>query len=152
MSVRATSEVLSWWLGLTGLWLLTLSTPSVPELAAAAVTALTCAFAARAARRALTGVWHPRIRWLRWVVEIPWTALRESALALVEVFRRPDAGRFTEVELPDEAERVQAARAAVAAVVVGCTPGTMVVTGQSGKLVVHRLLEGDSPLLDRVTR
>ncbi|MCR6482031.1 Na+/H+ antiporter subunit E [Amycolatopsis sp. OK19-0408] len=144
-------EVLPWWLGLTGLWVLTLSTPSLPEIAVAAVAGLLCAFAARAARRAVGGAWRFRIRWVRWLLTLPWTAVRESALALVKVVRHPRAGRFDTVRLPGEPEAVHDARAAAAAVVIGCTPGTMVVASPDD-LVVHRLLDGDSRVLDEVRR
>ncbi|WUV13337.1 Na+/H+ antiporter subunit E [Amycolatopsis sp. NBC_01488] len=149
-----TSEVLPWWLGLTGLWVLTLSTPSLPEIVAAAVAAVPCAFAARAAHRAVGGAWRPRARWVRWLFAVPWTAVRETGRALVEVVRHPRAGRFDSLDVPDEPDAVHAARAACAAVVVSSTPGTMVVATPPGDhaLVVHRLLEGDSRLLDEVRR
>lgn len=151
------TEVLPWWLGLTGLWVLTLSTPSWPEIAAAAVAAVPCAFAARAARKAVGGAWRPRVRWLRWLLAIPSTAVRESGRTLVEVVRHPRAGRFDTVRLPAEPDAVHQARAACAAAVVGCTPGTMVVAtpedpSAERELVVHRLLEGDSRVLDEVRR
>jgi multisubunit Na+/H+ antiporter MnhE subunit len=152
--VRVTSEVLPWWLGLTGLWVLTLSTPSLPEFVAAAVAALPCALAARAARRAVGGAWRPRPRWLRWLLAVPATVVRESLRALAEVTRHPQAGRFDAVTLPDEPDAVHEARAACAAVVVGSTPGTMVVATppDDRELVVHRLLEGGSRVLDEVRR
>ncbi|WP_372665372.1 Na+/H+ antiporter subunit E [Amycolatopsis kentuckyensis] len=152
--MRVTSEVLPWWLGLTGLWVLTLSTPSWPELVAAAVAAVPCAFAARAARRAVGGAWRPRAGWLRWLLAIPGTAVRESGRVLVEVVRHPRAGRFDTLELPDEPDAVHEARAACAAAVVGCTPGTMVVATppHDRELVVHRLLGGGSRVLDEVRR
>lgn len=151
------TEVLPWWLGLTGLWVLTLSTPSWPEIAAAAVAAVPCAFAARAARRAVGGAWRPRAGWLRWLLAIPGTAVRESGRALVKVVRQPSAGRFDTVGLPAEPDDVHDARAACAAALVGCTPGTMVVATPENpsadrELVVHRLLEGDSRVLDEVRR
>lgn len=149
---RVISEVLPWWLGLTGLWLLTLSTPSLPEIVVAAGSALLCAFAARAARRAVGGSWRPRARWFRWLLAVPATALRESGRTLVKVVRHPRAGRFDTVALPDEPAAVRDARAAVAAAVVGSTPGTMVVATPPGRLVVHRLLDGDSRVLDEVRR
>ena len=152
--MRVTSEVLPWWLGLTGLWILTLSTPSLPEVVAAAVAAVPCAFAARAARRAVEGTWRPRPRWFRWLLAVPWTAAREFAHALVKVVQHPRAGRFDTVSLPDEPEPVHEARAACAAVVLGSTPGTMVVASPPGEreLVVHRLLGAGSRLLDEVRR
>jgi hypothetical protein len=155
--VRVTSEVLPWWLGLTGLWVLTLSTPSLPEIGAAAVAAVPCAFAARAARKAVGGAWRPRVRWVRWLPVVPGVAVRESVQALVKVVRHPSAGRFDTARLPDEPDAVHEARAACAAVVVGSTPGTMVVATPENdsaghELVVHRLLEGDSRLLDEVRR
>lgn len=147
-------EVLPWWLGLIGLWVLTLSTPSWPEIVVAAVAAVPCAFAARAARRAVGGAWRPRPSWLRWLLTIPGTAVRESASALVKVVRHPRAGRFDTVGLPAEPDAVRDARAALAAAVVGCTPGAMVVATppDDHKLVVHRLLDGDSRVLDEVRR
>jgi multisubunit Na+/H+ antiporter MnhE subunit len=152
--VRTTSEVLVWWLALNGLWLLTVSTPSWPETVVAAVLAVPCAFAARAARRAVDGAWRPRARWGRWLLTVPWTAVRESGQVLVEVVRHPRAGRFDTVSLPDEPGAVHEARAACAAVVVGSTPGTMVVASppDGRELVVHRLLDGGSRLLDEVRR
>ncbi|WIY00114.1 Na+/H+ antiporter subunit E [Amycolatopsis mongoliensis] len=152
--MRVTSEVLPWWFGLTGLWVLTLSTPSLPEIVAAAVAALPCAFAARAARRAVGGAWRPKARWLRWLLAVPGAAVRESGRALVEAVRHPDAGRFDTTRLPDEPGAVHEARAACAAVVVGSTPGTMVVASPPDHrdLVVHRLLEGESRLLGEVRR
>ncbi|MEV6648602.1 Na+/H+ antiporter subunit E [Amycolatopsis sp. NPDC051371] len=155
--MRVTSEVLPWWLGLTGLWVLTLSTPSLPEIVAAAVAAVPCAFAARAARKAVSGAWRPRARWFRWLLAVPGAAVRESAQVLVKVVRHPHAGRFATVSLPGEPDAVHEARAACAALVVGSTPGTMVVATPENapadrELVVHRLLEGDSRVLDEVRR
>ncbi|SFW81242.1 Na+/H+ antiporter subunit E [Amycolatopsis australiensis] len=152
--MRVTSEVLPWWAGLTGLWVLTLSTPSLPEIVAAGVAAVPCAFAARAARRAVGGAWRPRARWARWPLAVPGTAVRESVRAVAEVVRHPRAGRFDTASLPDEPGAVQDARAACAAVVVGSTPGTMVVATPPGdrELVVHRLLDGGSRVLDEVRR
>jgi hypothetical protein len=152
--VRVTSEVLPWWFGLTGLWVLTLSAPSLPEIVAAAAAAVPCAFAARAARRAVGGAWRPRVRWVRWLLAVPGAAVRESVQALLKVVRHPEAGRFDTVRLPAEPDAVHEARAACAAVVVGSTPAAMVVaTPPDGRaLVVHRLLEGDSRVLDEVRR
>ncbi|MGW5720197.1 Na+/H+ antiporter subunit E [Amycolatopsis sp. NPDC003865] len=151
------TEVLPWWLGLTGLWVLTLSTPSWPEIGAAAVAAVPCAFAARAARRAVGGAWRLRAGWLRWLLALPGTAVRESGRAVVKVARQPRAGRFGTVALPEEPDAVHDARAACAAALVGCTPGTMVVatpenSSAGRELVVHQLLEGDSRVLDEVRR
>ncbi len=143
-----------WWLGLTGLWLLTLSTPSVPELTAAAVAALPCALGARAARRAMEGRWRPRVVWLRWPAEIPRAAVPEFVRALVTVWRRPHAGRFDRTVLPDEPEPVHEARLAAAAVAIGCKPAALVVATPPAdrRMIVHRLLPGASPLLDQVSR
>ncbi|VVJ25188.1 Uncharacterised protein [Amycolatopsis camponoti] len=151
------SEVLPWWLGLTALWVLTLPTPSLPEIVAAAVAAVPCAFAARAARRAVGGGWRPRARWFRWLLAVPGAAVRESFQVLVEVVRHPRAGRFDTVGLPREPDAVHEARAACAALVVGSTPGTMVVATPENpsagrELVVHRLLDGGSRVLDEVRR
>lgn len=152
--MRVTSEVLPWWLGLTGLWVLTLSTPSLPEIVAAAGSAVPCAFAARAARRAVGGAWRPRARWVRWPLAVPWTAVRESVRAVAVIARHPRAGRVDTVRLPAEPSAVHQARTACAAVVVGSTPGTMVVATPPGRreLVVHRLLGGGSRVLDEVRR
>jgi hypothetical protein len=145
---------LAWWLGLTGLWLLTLSSLSAPELVAAAAAALPCALVARPARLAMKGAWRPRLGWARWPAAIPLAALRESARALAVVFRRPGAGRFDDVELPEEPGSVHEARLAISAIVVGSTPAAMVVATPPGarRLVVHRLLDGGSPTLERVSR
>lgn len=139
-----------WWLGLTGLWVLTLSTPSLPELVAAVVAGLICALAARAGRRAMGGAWRPRLAWAGWLRHVPLATVRETGWILR---RRPD-GRFDDVELPAESENVHEARLAVAAAVVGSTPGTMVVATPPGerRLVVHRMLDEDSPLLREVRR
>jgi multisubunit Na+/H+ antiporter MnhE subunit len=145
--VRATLEVIAWWPCLTGLWLLTLSSVSIPELLAAAVAGLICGLAARAARRAMGGAWRLRMGWIRWLASVPRALARESA----QVLLARHAGRIDEVSLPDEPEAVRAARSAVATVLVGSTPGTMVVSA-GRRLVVHRLLEDDSPLLGQVQR
>jgi hypothetical protein len=102
-------EVLGWWLGLTGQWLLTLSTVSAAELVAAGVVAGPCAFAARSARRAIGAAWRPRIGWVKWLGPIPWTAVRESLRVL---FRRVPDGTFEDVGLPAEAQPVHDARLA----------------------------------------
>jgi multisubunit Na+/H+ antiporter MnhE subunit len=149
--MRPTVEFVLWWLALTGLWVLTLAAPAVPELLAGAVAAGLGAVAAVYARRATRGSWRPRLSWLKWLAPVPGAALRESAAVL---FRRPPAGTFEEVPLPAEPRPVHEARSAAAAVVVGCTPGTMVVASppDDRRLVVHRLLPGPSPVLDRVRR
>jgi hypothetical protein len=145
--VRATFEVLAWWPGLTGLWLLTLSSVSLPELLVAVVAGLICALAARAARRAMGGAWSLRMGWIRWLATVPRALVRESAQVLIA----RQSGRIDEVSLPDEPEAVRAARSAVATVLIGSTPSTMVVSA-GPRLVVHRLLEDDSPLLGQVRK
>jgi multisubunit Na+/H+ antiporter MnhE subunit len=148
------AEILLWWLALTGLWTLTLATPSAPELAAGAVAAAVCAVVARRARRAMRGSWRPRLPWLAWWASVPLSAVRESFTALVTVFKRPSAGRFDEVTVPAEPASRREARLATAVVVVGCTPGTMVVASppDGDRIVVHRMFETRSAVLDRVTR
>ena len=147
--MRATTEIPLWWLALTGLWTLTLSTPSAPELLTGAGAAAVCAIAARAARRAMRGSWQPKASWLAWCAPLPWAAVRESAAA---VFTTPSAGKFATIKVPPAPRPEHEARLAVATVVVGCTPGAMVVASppDGNHLVVHRLLP-DSPTLDRVT-
>ncbi|MGW7517356.1 hypothetical protein ACWGJ2_17375 [Streptomyces sp. NPDC054796] len=49
------SEVLLWWLALTGLWLVLITTVDALETAVGAACALLAAVAARAARRAARG-------------------------------------------------------------------------------------------------
>jgi multisubunit Na+/H+ antiporter MnhE subunit len=152
--MRATAEVVVWWLALSGLWVLTLATPSAPELVAAGVAAVPCAAAAFFARRAMRGSWRPRAGWLKWWVSVPVAAVKETAAALVTVARHPSAGTFEEVAVPDEPAPEHEARLATATVVVGCTPGTMVVTSppDEHRLLVHRLLPARSGTLERVTR
>ncbi|WP_329063650.1 hypothetical protein [Amycolatopsis sp. NBC_01480] len=150
--MRAAGEVAVWWFGLAALWLVTLSTPALPELLAGAVAALTAAVAAVAARHALGGRWRPKRSWWRWVAALPVAAVRESALALRTVFRDPTAGGFEEVALPDEPGPVREARLAAAALVLGCTPGTMVVSGGSRVLLVHRLPGSGTRALRQVSR
>ncbi len=147
------AEIGAWWLVLTGLWVVTLSAPSTSEVLAGAVSAALCAVAGSSARRAMRGSWRPRLSWLRWFGRVPATALRESAAAIVTVFRRPSAGRFTEIAVPEEPTAVHEARLAVAVVAIGCTPAAMVVTSPPDEhtLVVHRLL-GDSVVLGEVRR
>jgi multisubunit Na+/H+ antiporter MnhE subunit len=152
--MRATAEILLWWLVLTGLWLLTLATPSAPEVITGAAFAALCAVAAGSARRAMRGSWRLRPSWLTWWATVPWAAVRDSVAALVTVFARPSAGRFDEVTVPAESGPEHEARLAVATVVGGCTPGTMIVASppDGDRIVVHRLLRTPSATLDRVTR
>ncbi|WP_409179589.1 Na+/H+ antiporter subunit E [Amycolatopsis sp. VS8301801F10] len=149
----AATEILLWWLALTGLWILTLSAPAIPELLAGAGAAAVCAVAARSARRAMNGAWQFKAAWLTWLAPLPKAALSESIAALRAVFQRPSAGNCEKVTVPAEPRAQHEARLAVATVVVGCTPGAMVVASppDSTDLVVHRLLH-DSATLDRVTR
>ncbi|ATY13097.1 hypothetical protein CU254_23645 [Amycolatopsis sp. AA4] len=151
--MRAATEILLWWLALTGLWTFTLSTPAAPELLAGAGGAAVCAIAARSARRAMNGAWHVKAGWLAWLAPLPKAAVSESVAALRAVFARPSAGKCDKVTVPAEPRAQHEARLAVATVVVGCTPGAMVVASPPAEnhLVVHRLLD-DSPTLDRVTR
>ncbi|MET9267879.1 Na+/H+ antiporter subunit E [Amycolatopsis sp. NPDC004079] len=151
--MRATTEIPLWWLALTGLWTLTLSTPSAPELLAGATAAAVCAIAARSARRAMRGSWRLKASWLTWLAPLPKAAVSESVAALRTVFQRPSAGKFERVTVPAAPRAEHEARLATATVVVGCTPGAMVVTSppDDTRVVVHRLLP-DSPTLDQVTR
>ncbi|MBB1156191.1 Na+/H+ antiporter subunit E [Amycolatopsis dendrobii] len=151
--MRAATEIPLWWLALTGLWTLTLSTPSAPELIAGASAAAVCAIAARSARRAMNGTWQFKAGWLAWLTPLPKAAVSESVAALRAVFPRPSAGKCAKVPVPAEPRAQHEARLAVATVVIGCTPGTMVVASppDDTDIVVHRLLP-DSPALDRVTR
>jgi Na+/H+ ion antiporter subunit len=152
MSRRNTStcgaEIVSWWVALTGLWLLTLSTVSGPELAAAAVLALPCAVAARAARHATDGSWTPKRRWARWFARVP--VVRETWRSLR--VRRSD--RTESIALPDEPASTSEARQALATVAIGLSPGSMVVDAPNGShvLVVHRLFDGRSPAHEEVGR
>ncbi|HVV14556.1 Na+/H+ antiporter subunit E [Amycolatopsis sp.] len=150
--MKTVAEAGAWWIALVGLYILTLSSPSVPELVAAACIAAAGAVAARAARLAMGDVWRPRAGWARWLVTVPWAALRESVTALVTVFREPAAGHVETLTLPCEPRARGAARQAVATVAIGCTPGTMVIAAPAGELLVHRLTEGAAPVLDRVRR
>lgn len=151
--MRAATEILLWWLALTGLWTLTLSTPAAPELLAGAGAAAVCAIAARTARRAMNGSWRFPTSWLAWLAPLPKAAVSESVAALRTVFRHPSAGKCEKVTVPRAPRAEHEARLAVATVVVGCTPGAMVVASPPDRtdVVVHRLLPG-SPALDRVTR
>ncbi|WP_116204704.1 Na+/H+ antiporter subunit E [Amycolatopsis circi] len=151
--MRATTEIPLWWLALTGLWTLTLSTPSAPELIVGAGAAAVCAVAARSARRAMNGSWHPKLDWLTWLIPLPKAAVSESVAALRTVFRRPSAGKFEKVTVPAAPRAEHEARLAVATVVLGCTPGAMVVASPPDRtdVVIHRMLPG-SGTLDRVTR
>ncbi|MGW7534378.1 hypothetical protein [Amycolatopsis sp. NPDC054798] len=152
--MRAATEILLWWLALTGLWTLTLSAPSAPELLAGAGAAAVCALAARSARRAMRGSWHLKTRWLRWLAPLPKAAVSESVAALRTVFHQPSAGKFETITVPETPRAEHEARLATATVAVGCTPGAMVVASppDSTRVVVHRLLPGPSATLDRVTR
>ncbi|MFE3176299.1 hypothetical protein ACFXPA_45445 [Amycolatopsis sp. NPDC059090] len=151
--MRAATEIPLWWLVLTGLWTLTLSTPSAPELIAGASAALVCAIAARSARRAMHGSWRPKLGWLTWLTPLPKAAVSESVAALRTVFQRPAAGKFEKITVPTAPRPEHEARLATATVIVGCTPGAMVVASppDDTDVVVHRLLP-DSPTLDQVTR
>lgn len=151
--MRAATEVLLWWLALTGLWILTLSTPTAPELIAGALAAAVCALAAHSARRAMNGSWQLKTRWLAWLAPLPKAAVGESVAALRTVFRHPSAGKCEKITVPSAPRAEHEARLAVATVIVGCTPGAMVVASppDSTDVVVHRLLP-DSPTLDQVTR
>ncbi|HWD06816.1 MAG TPA: Na+/H+ antiporter subunit E [Amycolatopsis sp.] len=151
--MRRALEVGAWWCGLAGLWLLTLSTPSVPELVAGALAALCGAAAAVGARRALGGRWQFAPGWLRWLGPLPVAAVRDSVAALVTVVRDPEAGRVERVRLPAEPRPRHDGRLAAAALVFGCTPGTMVVAGASGsgELVVHRLPGSGTRTMRQVT-
>ncbi|WP_370936154.1 Na+/H+ antiporter subunit E [Amycolatopsis sp. cg13] len=151
--MRAATEIPLWWLALTGLWTLTLSTPSAPELIAGASAAAVCAIAARSARRAMNGSWQPKLGWLTWLIPLPKAAISESVAALRTVFQHPSAGKCEKVTVPTEPRAQHEARLATATVIVGCTPGAMVVASppDDAHVVVHRLLP-DSPTLDQVTR
>ncbi|QRP49559.1 Na+/H+ antiporter subunit E [Amycolatopsis sp. FDAARGOS 1241] len=150
--MRAVTEVLGWWLGLTGLWLLTLSSPAPAEVVAGALGALACAWVARAARKALRGDWRFRARWLAWPARVPLTAVREAVLTLATVARHPSVGEVEDTTLPREPGATREARIAAATMVLGSTPGTMVVTHAGGRLLVHRLPGGGSAVLRRVSR
>jgi hypothetical protein len=50
--VRRVAEVLAWWAGLTGFWLVLIKTPDPLEIGVGAGAALLSALGARAARRA----------------------------------------------------------------------------------------------------
>ncbi|MBN9741856.1 hypothetical protein DMP23_12145 [Amycolatopsis sp. A1MSW2902] len=151
--MRAAIEILLWWLALTGLWTLTLSTPSAPELIVGAGAAAVCAIAARSARRAMHGACQLKPNWLTWLAPLPKAAVSESVAALRMVFQRPSAGKCEKITVPAEPRAQHEARLAIATVVVGCTPGAMVVASppDDTDLVIHRLLPGSS-ILDRVTR
>ncbi|MEU4672365.1 hypothetical protein AB0F91_31405 [Amycolatopsis sp. NPDC023774] len=149
---QATLEVGWWWLGLTGLWLLTLSSPTAPEVAAGALGSLVCAWAARVSRRVLGGRWGCRPKWISWAVRVPVAALRESALAWRAVLEDPSAGELEAIALPREPANRREGRVATATLVLGCTPGTMVVTQDGARLLVHRLPGGGTAALRQVAR
>ncbi|MFD9962307.1 hypothetical protein [Amycolatopsis sp. NPDC058986] len=140
-------RVLAWWAALTAAWLLTMSTVDIAEFVAAAIAAVPCAVIVPFVGRALGGIEKPRVSWLRWFTHIPLAVTTETVRAL----RTRETGHFETLRLP--ADRV-AARQAVATVAIGLSPGAMVADVPPGgrTVVVHRLLSGESAVLDRIRR
>jgi multisubunit Na+/H+ antiporter MnhE subunit len=145
--VRAVAEVVCWWVALSAVWLLTASSVTVSETVAAAVFALPAAVVAAAARRSLGGLEGPRLRWWRWFVRVPLTAVAETVTAL----RVRGPGRTERLRLPDE--RLEA-RQAVATIAIGLSPGAMVadVPRDEPAVIIHRLVPGRLRVLDEVRR
>lgn len=143
-----TWEVLLWWLGLTGLWLLTASSPTPPEVVTGLVAALLCALLTVTCRVALGGRWRFRLRWLAWLAPLGWEVLIDS------VRLRPGrvAEGFTEIELPPQAspERAAAHRCA-ATMVVASSPSTVLVDERADRIVLHPL-PGGHDAVRRVVR
>lgn len=128
-------------------WLLTASSVTPPEAIAAAIFALPAAAIAAAARRSLGGIEAPRVRWWRWFVRVPVTAVAETVAAL----RVRGPGREERLELPED--RLEA-RQAVATIAIGLSPGAMIADARPDEsaVIVHRLVPGRLRVLDEVQR
>jgi hypothetical protein len=142
-------EVVLWWAGLSGLWLLTVSPLTLPDTAAGLVAALACAMLAVACRVALGGRWRFRFRWLAWLVPLGWEVL-------VDTLRlRPGrvSEEFTEIGLPPQAAPEQgAARRAAVSMVLASSPSTVLVDELPDRILVHPLPHGHDVVRRAVQR
>jgi hypothetical protein len=128
-------EVVLWWAGLFGLWLLTVSALSLPEIVAGLVVASGCAMLAVICRAALGVRWRFRFRWLAWLVPLGWEVLVDT------VRLRPGrvSEEFAEIRLPEPAA---AGRRAAAMMVLASSPSTVLVDELSDRIVVHPIPHG----------
>lgn len=141
--MRAVGEVVTWWLVLVLLWLATLNSFSFADLITAAVLALPCAPAARAARRSAGEHWTFRPKWMRWLVALPVSIVRDTAGVLWLAVRPGGDDQFTRVPLPHHPDGGQEAAATA---VLSATPGSVVVDAEDDTLLVHRVPTGSDRL------
>ena len=158
-------ETVAWWPLLVGVWVLTLSSVSVSELAFAAAAALPCAALATAARRAIRGSWRADLGWLRWlpalVGALAADTARVLALGLRHARSRQLPAGLSTVELGSSPAGRRSGHAALAALTLSATPGSIVVDDDASdrqpELTVHvvgggRAGQGRSGLAEAVRR
>jgi multisubunit Na+/H+ antiporter MnhE subunit len=151
-------EILWWWAAAVAIWALTLSSVPPQELIAAAICGLPCAVAARAGRKAVSGGWHPRLRWTAWLLPlllaVPADAMRLLIGTVRWLISRQEPGELQDYAMPaGEPPDVAAARHAMAVLTISATPGTFVADSdpEEDKIVIHTLVSGP-PHLERVVR
>lgn len=138
-AVMRVREVVLWWAGLSGLWLLTVSTPAIPEIIAAVAAGLCCAVLAATCRAALGGRWRFRLRWLAWLLPLAW----EVGTDWVRLRPGQTSERFTKIEVPPQASPgLTAARRVAAMLVLASSPSTVLVDELPDAIVVHPLPQG----------
>ncbi|HWF71529.1 MAG TPA: Na+/H+ antiporter subunit E [Mycobacterium sp.] len=153
--VRASGEILLWWVLTSAVWLATLSSLTSGELAVAAACTLPCAVVARLARRANGGCWRFRMGWLSWVPMVVRDVLVQTVQAwLYTLIPARRHAVITVVPLPAEDDRVAAGRRAAATLSFATTPGTVVCDSDSstGRVLLHRLGQEQGRLESAVQR
>jgi multisubunit Na+/H+ antiporter MnhE subunit len=148
-------ETIGWAVAGSAVWLATLSAVTLPEACFAVAAGLASGVFTAAARRSLGGSWRFRPRWALWAPQIVATMATEVVDLARATVRRPPQGRLRTLEMPAEEDREQAgARAALATLALGSTPGSIVVDSdpEERTLTVHTLVSHGPDLATVVRR
>lgn len=146
-------EVLVWWAVLAALELLLISSVSVSEVVLALGLGLVGGLVATAARSAEPVSWTPDVRWLRWLLSLPFAVVRDTGAVLRAAFSGA-RGSWRTVESSQGAGdgSREGAWRALAVLVLSASPATVVaeVDHDTGRLLVHDFAASPGSALEQV--
>ncbi len=137
-------ETLTWWVVLVLVWVASLSTVSVQELLVAVIVAVPCAMTATRAHRVLASNWRLRPSWLRGLLRLPGAVVADTFVVWRAALRH-SGGTTREVRLGNQKS---GARQAVGVMLLGATPGTVVIdVDQAANVVlVHSFADAEGAM------
>lgn len=143
----AAAEVLFWWAGCVGVFLVSLSSVPGQELVLGLLIAVPAAVVAVVARRASGAAWRAKPAWAKPALLLPSAIISDTALVLLSVLPgRRSGGHFETITIAEGQGEGPLAdgRRAMATWFTSATPGSIVasVDPKSGDALVHVLVDG----------